>query len=225
MGTRNLTVVIKDNKVKLSQYGQWDGYFSCTGVKFLEFVKTNLQAKTKGKLKYRLEKFGEKIDILENVDTDSYESFIDMSEKYDTNPNTNSSNYAIPFRILLPQFSRDTGVEILNVINLLEPYYFEKGGETEEKFKFPIKIVLDKGGYTEFMNIINLDTQEIYMLTGHEFKGEPLETCELVENTFWQKCWFKSSIAKLPRISDIEKYKNSIELDYWTDDKGNVHSN
>ena len=220
MGTRNLTVVIKDNKIKLSQYGQWDGYFSCTGVKFLEFVKKNLQAKTKEELKYRLEKFGEKIDVLEDVDVNSFESFIGISDKYGINPNTNSSNYAIPLRVLLPQFSRDTGVEILDVINLLEPYYFEKGGKTKSKFKFPIQIFLDKERFTKFINIINLDTQEIYMLTGHGFKGEPLKTCELVENTFWQKCWFKSSIAKLPRISDIEKYKNSIELDYWTDEHG-----
>ena len=47
MGTRNLTVVIKDNEIKLSQYGQWDGYFSYSGKKFLEFVKGNLQSKNK----------------------------------------------------------------------------------------------------------------------------------------------------------------------------------
>lgn len=223
MGTRNLTVIIKDNKIKLSQYGQWDGYFSCTGVKFLEFVKKNLQAKTKEKLKYRLEKFGEKIDVLEDVDVDSYESFIDMSDKYGVDTNTNSSSYAIPFRILLPQFSRDTGVEILDVINLLEPYYFEKGDKAKSKFKFPIKIFLDKEGCTEFMNIINLDTQEIYMLTGHEFKGEPLKTCELVENTFWQKCWYKSKIANIPAIKKIHKYKQQISLDYGTKENGEIY--
>ena len=51
MGTRHLTVVIKDNEIKLSQYGQWDGYFIYTGVKFLEFVKGKLQSKRKKRQK------------------------------------------------------------------------------------------------------------------------------------------------------------------------------
>ena len=37
MGTRGLTVIIKDGKVKLSQYQQYDSYFSETGVEFIDF--------------------------------------------------------------------------------------------------------------------------------------------------------------------------------------------
>ena len=219
MGTRNLTVVIKDNKVKLSQYGQWDGYFSYSGKKFLEFVKDNLQSKDKEQQDYNIEKFGEKIDLLEDVNEQYYDDIIKMSNSYDVNPTKNLSKYAIPFSIMLPQFSRDTGVKILDVIDKLQPYEFGK------KYKFPIKLCYDNEGFTEFTNIINLDTQEIYMLTYHEFKGEPLSTCELVENTYHQKCWYKSKIKDIPTIAKVQKYKESIELDYWQRDNGEWVSN
>ena len=39
MGTRNITKVVHGGKVKLCQYGQWDGYPTITGVEVLEFVK------------------------------------------------------------------------------------------------------------------------------------------------------------------------------------------
>ena len=233
MGTRNLTVIIKDGKIRLSQYGQWDGYFKGAGVDFLQFVKDNLQDKSKRRMKYRIEKFAEKVECLESVDEGYYDGIIKMSNGYDLNPQKNSSPYAIPFKILMPQFSRDTGVKVLDVINMLEPYEFrgyaepDKNGHREEfyRYRYPIMLTFDREGFTEFTNIINLDTQEIYMLTSHEFQCEPLPTCELVENTYRQKCWYKSSIAKLPRISDIKKYKESIMLDYWQRDNGEWVSN
>lgn len=39
MGTRNLTMVIKDNKTKIAQYGQWDGYPNGQGLTVLNFLK------------------------------------------------------------------------------------------------------------------------------------------------------------------------------------------
>lgn len=38
MGTRNLTMVIKDGKPRVAQYGQWDGYPSGQGVTILTFL-------------------------------------------------------------------------------------------------------------------------------------------------------------------------------------------
>ena len=220
MGTRNLTVVIKDNEIKLSQYGQWDGYFTYTGTKFLEFVKENLQSKSKKKQQYHIETFGEKIDTLQKVDEKTYQEFITIRDKYGFDNTLNKSQFAIPFDIMFPQFSRDTGVRILDIINRIQPYMFNSS------YKFPVILEFDGVGCTEFVNVINLDTEEIYMLTTHEFKGVPLPTCELVENVYeHHDCWYKSSIRDIPTIAKIKKYKESIGLDYWQRDNGEWVSN
>ena len=39
MGTRNLTIVIQDNEVKMAKYGQWDGYLSGLGWDLILFLK------------------------------------------------------------------------------------------------------------------------------------------------------------------------------------------
>ena len=220
MGTRHLTVVIKDNEIKLSQYGQWDGYFTYSGTKFLEFVKENLQSKSKKKQKYRIETFGEKIDTLKKVDEMTYQEFRAISEKYGFDNTLNKSQFAIPFNIMFPQFSRDTGIRILDIIDKLQPYMFNPN------YKFPVILDFDGVGCTEFVNVINLDTQEIYMLTTHEFKGVPLPTCELVENVYeHHDCWYKSSIKDIPTIAKIKKYKESIGLDYYQTNDGKWVSN
>ena len=220
MGTRHLTVVIKDNEIKLSQYGQWDGYFTCTGVEFLEFVKENLQSKSKKKQEYRIKTFSEKIDTLQKVDEKTYQEFIAIKNKYGFDNTLNKSQFAIPFDIMFPQLSRDTGVRILDIINRIQSYMFNSS------YKFPVILDFDRVGCTEFVNVINLDTEESYMLTTHEFKGVPLSTCELVENVYeHHDCWYKSSIKDIPTIAKIKKYKESIGLDYWQGDDGKWVSN
>ena len=220
MGTRHLTVVIKDNEIKLSQYGQWDGYFTYTGTKFLEFVKENLQSKSKKEQKYRIKTFGEKIDTLQKVDEKTYQKFIAIKDKYGFDNTLNKSQFAIPFDIMFPQFSRDTGVEILDIIMKIHTYMFNPN------YKFPVILDFDGVSCTEFVNVINLDTEEIYMLTTHEFKGVPLSTCGLVENVYrHHDCWYKSSIRDIPSIAKIKKYKESIGLDYWQRDNGEWVSN
>ena len=39
MGTRNLTCVVKDEKYKVAQYGQWDGYPDGNGLTILSFLR------------------------------------------------------------------------------------------------------------------------------------------------------------------------------------------
>lgn len=227
MGTRNLTVIIKDGQIRLSQYGQWDGYFSWTGVKFLEFVRNNLKGRNKKQHKYLMEKFCEKVNILKEVDKSYYDDLIKLSDKYDT-VSSNTSGFAIPFKILLPQFSRDTGVEILNVIQSLTPYEFQgydKDDKPITKYYFPVTLCKDSG-WIEFANIIDLDNEMIYMLTDHEFNSEKLGTTLLIDDTYnGLNCWFKCEISKVPSVKEVEKYKNSIGLDYWQDSFGKWISN
>ena len=204
MGTRNLTMIIKDNKVRLSQYGQWDGYFSYTGIKFLKFVKNNLQGKSPTTHKDLMERFAEKVDLLEQVSEEYYENLMDKIlpfTKWD-----DKNNYIIPFNTILPQFSRDTGVGILDIVNGLNKYDFNTFK------KFPVDIYKDTEGYCEYANVINMDTDEIYMLTIHYFKGEPQTTCELLENFLGMKCYYKSNIMCVPSIENCKRLVKGLEL-------------
>ncbi len=51
MGTRNLTVVVKDGEYKVAQYGQWDGYISGAGFSILEYLRNWDRAKFEENLK------------------------------------------------------------------------------------------------------------------------------------------------------------------------------
>ena len=42
MGTRNLTVVVKNDKVVVAQYGQWDGYPDAAGLGILKILSEDL---------------------------------------------------------------------------------------------------------------------------------------------------------------------------------------
>ena len=68
MGTRHLTVIIKDNKIRLAQYGQWDGYYSGQGENFTNFVRN--------KLKNNLGSFREKVDLIKDIEEDFYEELV-----------------------------------------------------------------------------------------------------------------------------------------------------
>lgn len=86
MSTRNLTVVIKNGKIKVAQYGQWDGYLrgACRYIK--EFVQNDI-----------------KINLLKNkIDKCN---FVTEDELYYLSKDDDS-----------PQFGRDMGCDILDYI-------------------------------------------------------------------------------------------------------------
>ena len=57
MGTRNLTIVIKDNEVKMAKYGQWDGYLSGLGWDLILFLKNKEHVSAIKKNIHRLKNF------------------------------------------------------------------------------------------------------------------------------------------------------------------------
>lgn len=105
MGTRNLTIVIKDKKTKVAQYGQWDGYPTGQGETIANFLKTA-----------DLKKFKKQVDVLKEwtpkeikdayneagADPDSEWVSMDISEKV-------KQKY--------PELSRDYGAGILELIH------------------------------------------------------------------------------------------------------------
>lgn len=87
MGTRNATIVIKNNKTKVAQYGQWDGYPSGQGLTALNFLR---QA--------NLSQFGTEVDKLKWFTEKQLEKL------------------GTTWQDSHPYLSRDTGAEILNEV-------------------------------------------------------------------------------------------------------------
>ena len=106
MGTRHLIVAIADGNPKIAQYGQWDGYPSGQGATVTKFIVDadmeafkakvlELQEETEEEWRKQWAEFG--VDVTQpdtSVNMDVYDQF---SEKY-------------------PQFSRDTGAGILDLV-------------------------------------------------------------------------------------------------------------
>lgn len=193
MGTRHLTVVIKKNKIKLAQYGQWDGYYSGQGITFTNFVREKLSSE------YGLNRFNENVDLLKNTDDETHKKYVEFWEEMNKN-----KEFLLPYACTLPQFSRDTGTEILNIIYNLSACDFN--GRS-----YPVYIEEDSS-WCEFIYCINLDTNEVYMLTDWEFDPSQVkETCELIKQKYKGfNCWYKSTIKDLPDTDTIQQYFDTL---------------
>jgi hypothetical protein len=100
MGTRNLTIVKLDGKVKIAQYCQWDGYPTGQGKTIAEFIQTKLDKP----------KFIERLKKVKFVRSNKISKIVDeLKEKY-------KDNASVFFKKIYPQFHRDTGAAILELI-------------------------------------------------------------------------------------------------------------
>lgn len=108
MGTRNLTMVIKNAKPVVAQYGQWDGYPEGQGSTILEFLKSKdlfnrfIKKIETGVVKFVDEKKQKEIDafIKKLGSTDGWLN-MEQVDKYDKK---------------FPFFSRNHGGKILELI-------------------------------------------------------------------------------------------------------------
>ena len=94
MGTRNLTMVLSKKKIKVAQYGQWDGYPTGQGKTIAKFLQ-----------RLNVEKFKEKIDNVVFADDKELQGLFDTLEQ------TGNIDK------LPPEYRRDTAAEILTLIN------------------------------------------------------------------------------------------------------------
>lgn len=105
MGTRHLVIVKVDKKVKVAQYGQWDGYLDGQGRDIADFLQKDynpekLKDNVK-KLKWATKKHIE--NCWQDAGAEKNAEFVNMvvSKKFDT---------------MYPHLSRDCGAQILNLI-------------------------------------------------------------------------------------------------------------
>lgn len=111
MGTRNLTKVIKNNKVVVAQYGQWDGYPSGQGATvFFAIQKAGQMEGLEANLHLTYEPS-------EDERMEMTKPFLDGSM-----PGMMTIESGKLFSEKYPSLSRDTGADILNVIaEAIEP--------------------------------------------------------------------------------------------------------
>lgn len=104
MGTRNLTAVFIDGEYKVAQYGQWDGYPEGQGMTALHFLREEMD-EAKFKLAVRNSTFIDREDLRS------------IYKKYGMGDDgLITLNDADRMKKDYPEFSRDTGAEILSLI-------------------------------------------------------------------------------------------------------------
>lgn len=111
MGTRHLTIVKKNDEIKIAQYGQWDGYPEYTGVRILQFCREHLT------LESGLKCFGDKVDGCKFLTQDDVDK---INKQIDDDPELTKldENYKPAWTKRWPELSRDTGCNILGMVLL-----------------------------------------------------------------------------------------------------------
>lgn len=104
MGTRNLTMVYSNGDYKVAQYGQWDGYPEGTGLTVLHFLrdKMNEQMFTRAV---------NNCSEIRKADLDRY-----WKEAGATDSDWVTMEASERFKKSHPELSRDTGAEVLELI-------------------------------------------------------------------------------------------------------------
>jgi hypothetical protein len=114
MGTRGLTKVIKNDKVVVAQYGQWDHYPSGQGITALNFLRDEAN----------VEKLDKGLYWLYETDSDAVGKLVERVGE------TN-------FETAYPSLIRDTGAEILGLIANAKgalPVFLDTDFENDELF-------------------------------------------------------------------------------------------
>lgn len=104
MGTRNLTIVFMDGEYRVAQYGQWDGYPEGQGLTFLQFIRDQMNEKD----------FRNALSNIKYIDAEKLQRmWLDYGMYEDGSIKISDADR---FRQAYPEFSRDTGAEILTMI-------------------------------------------------------------------------------------------------------------
>lgn len=167
MGTRNLTIVIQNNKVKMAKYGQWDGYLSGLGWDLILFLKNKEHVSAIKKNLHRLKNFHDSEELEAVIKENGFE-FWDV-----------------------PTISRDcSGADLFYAmlgINSVDGFS-DRQNDTLKENSDKLKIVEQKLGYipvidyydfvkdslfNEYTYVIDLDNNKLEIYQG--FNQKPLE--------------------------------------------------
>ena len=104
MGTRNLTAVYYKGEYKIAQYGQWDGYPDGQGVVALSFLRERMD----------LEKFKKALDNTRQITEEEFQAAWEAAGADGSGWVTFEVSKQL--REMRPELSRDTGAEILDIV-------------------------------------------------------------------------------------------------------------
>lgn len=195
MGTRNLTCIYHENKYKVAQYGQWDGYPSGQGVAILTFLK-----------KANIKKFIEKLKKVRFIDKDGKDKT--FLEEYNKNcpqwGNKLDKRTSEQKEWFGKYASRDIGGKILS--NILE--------SKNEEILLTDRIDFAKDSlFCEYAYVIDLDKNVLEVYRG--FNKNPLSKEERFYNDnvkngeyFPIKLWKTFDLNKLPSKKEFLKELN-----------------
>ena len=105
MGTRNITMVRVGGKIKVMQYCQWDGYPTGQGETIAEFIQDKMD----------LPLFKKQVKALRNISAKSLKKIWTDAGADDSG--WVSMEIADKVKAAYPEFSRDTGADILELIH------------------------------------------------------------------------------------------------------------
>lgn len=154
MGTRNLTMVVNNEEIKVAQYGQWDGYPEGNGLVVFSFLKKLIKS-------HRVNEFRDIVNKCTYItDEKIKEYYKDLGVDVEKEKFV-SMEIANEFKERHPELDRDMGASILE-------YLLENGSqELKDNRDF-----VNDSLFCEWAYLIDLDNEvlEIYM----GFNKEPL---------------------------------------------------
>lgn len=184
MGTRNLTIVILDDEVKVSQYGQWDGYPTGQGNTIVNFILYEMNK----------DKFKEQLKKCQFTSKDEINKLWKECEA-DLNLNCESIEIDNLFRNKFPEFSGDTGAKILSLIQ-------NGKDKLDNCYDFAMDSLFCEYGY-----VINMNKETLEVYKGFNTKPlnknewfYPLQKKHKKNNEFYPiKLWKKYSFSELKK--------------------------
>lgn len=164
MGTRNLTLVKKNNEYKIAQYCQWDGYPDGQGRTILEFLKSEFDK----------EKFTKQLDKIKNISQKEIDS---LYKELNINPENDfiTMDDSAKFKTHYPQLDRDMGGEILS--------YVQNCKDNIILLSLDIDFINDSL-FCEYAYCLDLDNNElqVFISGNHLLKSYNLDNLPDVEN-------------------------------------------
>lgn len=160
MGTRHVTIVKLNKKIKVAQYGQWDGYLSGQGKQIADFLE-----------RVKLDKFKEKLKNVEPISSKELKSrWVECGA--DPKSDSVSFNVADTFRGRYPELSRDIGAVVLDLIY---------AGQVDVVQLY--KSYKSKESWLEYVYILDLDKETLEIYTGYVSKNNLFKKLKFSEVT------------------------------------------